>query len=104
MHLLSPRWPGGRSWLTEGAGSVHQRPTITPHPAITCPQAHRIIVSNYFQSARQNGPFNHGLLARPDAIDVIADSYDDLLLTNSQMLNRRESYLCLNSSHFLVSR
>ena len=25
MHLLSPRWPGGRSWLTEGAGSVHQR-------------------------------------------------------------------------------
>ena len=26
MHLLSPRWPGGRSWLTEGAGSVHQRP------------------------------------------------------------------------------
>ena len=20
MHLLSPRWPGGRSWLTEGAG------------------------------------------------------------------------------------
>ena len=21
MHLLSPRWPGGRSWLTEGAGS-----------------------------------------------------------------------------------
>ena len=24
MHLLSPRWPGGRSWLTEGAGSVHQ--------------------------------------------------------------------------------
>ena len=27
MHLLSPRWPGGRSWLTEGAGSVHQRPS-----------------------------------------------------------------------------
>ena len=26
MHLLSPRWPGGRSRLTEGAGSVHQRP------------------------------------------------------------------------------
>ena len=25
MHLLSSRWPGGRSWLTEGAGSVHQR-------------------------------------------------------------------------------
>ena len=25
MHLLSPRWPGGRSWLAEGAGSVHQR-------------------------------------------------------------------------------
>ena len=25
MHLLSPRGPGGRSWLTEGAGSVHQR-------------------------------------------------------------------------------
>ena len=25
MHLLSPRWPGGRSWLTEGVGSVHQR-------------------------------------------------------------------------------
>ena len=25
MHLLSPRWPEGRSWLTEGAGSVHQR-------------------------------------------------------------------------------
>ena len=25
MHLLSPRWPGGRSWRTEGAGSVHQR-------------------------------------------------------------------------------
>ena len=25
MHLLSPRWPGGLSWLTEGAGSVHQR-------------------------------------------------------------------------------
>ena len=25
MHLLSPRWPGGRSWLTEGTGSVHQR-------------------------------------------------------------------------------
>ena len=20
MHLLSPQWPGGRSWLTEGAG------------------------------------------------------------------------------------
>ena len=28
MHLLSPRWPGGRSWLTEGAGSVHQRPKM----------------------------------------------------------------------------
>ena len=27
-HLLSPRWPGGRSWLTEGAGSVHQRHTV----------------------------------------------------------------------------
>ena len=26
------------------------------------PAAHRIIVSNYFQSARQNGPFHHGLL------------------------------------------
>ena len=25
MHLLSPRWPGSRSLLTEGAGSVHQR-------------------------------------------------------------------------------
>ena len=25
-------------------------------------QSYRIIVSNYFQSARQNGPFNHGLL------------------------------------------
>ena len=25
MHLLSPRWPGGRSWRTEGAESVHQR-------------------------------------------------------------------------------
>ncbi len=25
MHLLSPRWPGDRSWLTEGAGSMHQR-------------------------------------------------------------------------------
>ena len=25
MHLLSSRWPGGRSWRTEGAGSVHQR-------------------------------------------------------------------------------
>ena len=25
MRLLSPRWPGGRSWRTEGAGSVHQR-------------------------------------------------------------------------------
>ena len=29
MHLLSPRWPGGRSWLTEGAGSVHQRQDTT---------------------------------------------------------------------------
>ena len=38
--------------------------TITHHPAITRPQAHRIIVSNYFQSARQNGPFNHGLLGQ----------------------------------------
>ena len=28
MHLLSPRGPGGRSWLTEGAGSVHQRPRV----------------------------------------------------------------------------
>ena len=27
MHLPSLRWPGGRSWLTEGAGSVHQRLT-----------------------------------------------------------------------------
>ena len=26
MHLLSPRWPGGRSWFTERAGSVRQRP------------------------------------------------------------------------------
>ena len=25
MHLPSLRWPGGRSWRTEGAGSVHQR-------------------------------------------------------------------------------
>ena len=25
MHLLSPQWPGGRSWLTADAGSVHQR-------------------------------------------------------------------------------
>ena len=24
MHLLSPRWPGGRTWLTEGAGFVQQ--------------------------------------------------------------------------------
>ena len=32
MHLLSPRWPGGRSWLTEGAGSVHQRPTMSSQP------------------------------------------------------------------------
>ena len=30
MHLLSPRWPGGRSWLTEGAGSVHQRRAVGP--------------------------------------------------------------------------
>ena len=41
MHLLSPRWPGGRSWLTEGAGSVHQRPgrrpfTCTVYPACAC--------------------------------------------------------------------
>ena len=40
--------------------------TITHHPAITRPQAHRIIVSNYFQSARQNGPFNHGLIGHED--------------------------------------
>ena len=26
----APRWPGGRSWLTEGAGSVHQRPIGAP--------------------------------------------------------------------------
>ena len=26
MHLLSPRWPGGRSWLTEGAGSCTNAP------------------------------------------------------------------------------
>ena len=25
IHLPSLRWPGGRSWRTEGAGSVHQR-------------------------------------------------------------------------------
>ena len=30
-HLRSPRWPGGRSWLTEGAGSVHQRRERIPH-------------------------------------------------------------------------
>ncbi len=47
--------PCGHAWSTSGA-------TITPHPAIPCPQAHRSIVSNYFQSARQNGLFNHGLL------------------------------------------
>ena len=42
MHLLSPRWPGGRPWLTEGAGSVHQRPAppaagihaTTPHSGV----------------------------------------------------------------------
>ena len=26
IYRPSLRWPGGRSWLTEGAGSVHQRP------------------------------------------------------------------------------
>ena len=25
MHLLAPRWPGGRPRLTEDAGSAHQR-------------------------------------------------------------------------------
>ena len=33
MHLLSPRWPGGRSWLTEGAGSVHQQRVIHDRPS-----------------------------------------------------------------------
>ena len=47
--------PCGHALSTSGV-------TITHHPAITRPQAHRIIVSNYFQSARQNGPFHHGLL------------------------------------------
>ena len=50
--------PCGHALSTSGV-------TITHHPAITRPQAHRIIVSNYFQSARQNGPFNHGLLGPP---------------------------------------
>ena len=30
IPLRSPRWPGGRSWRTEGAGSVHQRPAFEP--------------------------------------------------------------------------
>ena len=36
MPPRSPRWPGGRSWRTEGAGSVHQRPAFEsagPFPA-----------------------------------------------------------------------
>ena len=34
----------------------------TRHPPITRPRSRRIIVSNYYPSARQNEPFNHGLL------------------------------------------
>ena len=30
MHLPSLRWPGGQSWRTEGAGSVHQRHAAPP--------------------------------------------------------------------------
>ena len=37
IHLPSLRWPGGRSWRTEGAGSVHQRRSAAapPHTAPT---------------------------------------------------------------------
>ena len=58
----------GHAWSTSAA-------TTTPHPAITCPQAHRIIVSNYFQSARQNGPFNHGLLAVQSGWQASTEDY-----------------------------
>ena len=60
--------PCGHAWSTSAA-------TTTPHPAITCPQAHRIIVSNYFQSARQNGPFNHGLLAVQSGWQASTEDY-----------------------------
>ena len=45
--------PCGHTLSTSGV-------TITHHPAITRPQAHRIIVSNYFQSARRMGPLTTG--------------------------------------------
>ena len=64
MHLLSPRWPGGRSWLTEGAGSVHQRHGSSSlnegrsvNPGYTCgPNSHR-------QSCRP--PLNEGRSVNP---------------------------------------
>ena len=31
MHLLSPRWPGGRSWLTEGAGPCTNASSARDH-------------------------------------------------------------------------
>ena len=55
MHLLSPRWPGGRSWLTDGAGSVHQRPAVVAlecaYPAKVEPQQ---VIAQQVSDARRS--------------------------------------------------
>ena len=63
-----PGAPGGGLGTRRRLVDTRCRPLASRSHTIrrfTRPQAHRIIVSNYFQSARRNGPFNHGLLARP---------------------------------------
>ena len=52
MHLLSPRWPGGRSWLTEGVGSVHQRRSTSAWAEVTASGAGRLYAEqNFVRSA-----------------------------------------------------
>ena len=45
MHLPPPRWPGGRSWLTEGAGSVHQRPDEPLSASMTLMTTHHRLLT-----------------------------------------------------------